>query len=179
MTAEELERLSAADREALERRQSDVLHEFRSVMLRQRQIMQQLAEDIRAIERNFSATLIALIAELKHRHRQEKVQRYLEGVQEHMLSISTCSKKEAEAGPAHPPPMAPPANAPETFWNIVSTLSWTMVSDEAPVLVEDTPTYKNLFGTIDRVVDPHGRVVTNFTRIKAGSLLCASGGYLV
>ena len=59
MTAEELERLSAADREALERRQSDVLHEFRSVMLRQRQIMQQLAEDIRAIERNFSATLIA------------------------------------------------------------------------------------------------------------------------
>jgi predicted ATP-dependent protease len=49
----------------------------------------------------------------------------------------------------------------------------------APVLIEDTPTYKNLFGTIERVVDPHGRVVTNFTRIKAGSLLRANGGYLL
>jgi ATP-dependent Lon protease len=46
-------------------------------------------------------------------------------------------------------------------------------------LVEDTPTHKNLFGTIDRVVDPHGRVVSNFTRIKAGTLLQASGGYLL
>ena len=56
MTPEELERLSDAERADLERRQSEVLHEFRSVMLRQRQIMQQLAEDMRAIERNFGAT---------------------------------------------------------------------------------------------------------------------------
>ena len=49
----------------------------------------------------------------------------------------------------------------------------------APVIVEDTPSYKNLFGTIERVVDPHGRVVTNFSRIKAGSLLRASGGYVL
>ena len=47
------------------------------------------------------------------------------------------------------------------------------------MLVENTPTYKNLFGTIERVVDSHGRVVTNFTRIQAGSLLHASGGYVL
>jgi hypothetical protein len=34
-------------------------------------------------------------------------------------------------------------------------------------------------GTIDHAVDPHGRVVTNFTRIQAGSLLRASGGYVL
>ena len=33
--------------------------------------------------------------------------------------------------------------------------------------------------TIDRIVDRFGRVATNFTRIKAGSLLRASGGYLL
>ena len=49
----------------------------------------------------------------------------------------------------------------------------------APVIVEDTPSYKNLFGTIERVVELHGRVVTNFSRIKAGSLLRASGGYVL
>jgi predicted ATP-dependent protease len=36
-----------------------------------------------------------------------------------------------------------------------------------------------LFGTIDRVVDRFGRVVTNFTRIKSGSFLRAHGGYLI
>ena len=181
ITPEELERLSAADRAALERQHSDVLHEFRSVMLHQRQIMQQLAEEIRAIERNFSATLIApLITELKHRHLQEKVQRYLDGVQEHLLSHLDMFKEGAQAGPAHPPPMTPPANEPESFLEYrVNVVVDNGETQGAPVLVEDTPTYKNLFGTIDRVVDPHGRVVTNFTRIKAGSLLCASGGYIL
>jgi Lon-like LonC helical domain len=60
MPPEAVERLTDAERQDLEHRQSDVLHEFRTVMLRQRQLMQQLAEDIRTIERNFSATLILL-----------------------------------------------------------------------------------------------------------------------
>ncbi|MFG0335639.1 MAG: Lon protease family protein, partial [Maioricimonas sp. JB049] len=51
--------------------------------------------------------------------------------------------------------------------------------DRPPVIVENAPNYRNLFGTIERVVDRHGRVTTNFTRIKAGSLLRANGGYLV
>ncbi len=50
---------------------------------------------------------------------------------------------------------------------------------QAPIIVEEAPNYRNLFGTIERVVDRFGRVVTNFTRIKAGSLLKANGGYLV
>jgi ATP-dependent Lon protease len=49
----------------------------------------------------------------------------------------------------------------------------------APVFVEEVPTYRNLFGSIDRTVDRRGRLVTNFTQIKAGSLLRANGGYLV
>jgi lon-related putative ATP-dependent protease len=180
MTQEELERLSDAEREALERQHSDVLHEFRSVMLRQRQIMQQLAEDIRAIERNFSATLIApLITEIKQHYTQEEVQCYLDAVQEHMLSHLDRFKEGGQAGPAHPMPMLP-VSEPEAFLEYqVNVAVDNSETQGAPVLVEDTPTYKNLFGTIDRVVDPHGRLVTNFTRIKAGSLLRASGGYVL
>jgi hypothetical protein len=37
----------------------------------------------------------------------------------------------------------------------------------APIIVS-APTYLNMFGTIERVVDRFGRVVTNFTRIKSG-----------
>ena len=52
-------------------------------------------------------------------------------------------------------------------------------SKAAPVIIEDSPTYRNLFGTIERTIEPGGRFITNFMQIKAGSLLAASGGYLI
>jgi predicted ATP-dependent protease len=49
----------------------------------------------------------------------------------------------------------------------------------APVISEDAPTYRNIFGTIERWIDPMGRSGTNFTRIIPGSFMKAHGGFLV
>ncbi|MCX8015532.1 MAG: AAA family ATPase, partial [candidate division WOR-3 bacterium] len=49
----------------------------------------------------------------------------------------------------------------------------------APVIFENSPTYKNLFGTIERIWDRTGQWRTDLTKIKAGSLLKADGGFLV
>ena len=50
----------------------------------------------------------------------------------------------------------------------------------APVISETTPTYSNLFGSIDRVFDKNsGYWKTDFTKIKAGSLLKADQGFLI
>ncbi|HMD14065.1 MAG TPA: ATP-binding protein, partial [Bacteroidota bacterium] len=48
-----------------------------------------------------------------------------------------------------------------------------------PIIIETNPRYKNVFGTIDREVDRNGMWRTDFTLIKAGSLLKADGGFLV
>jgi predicted ATP-dependent protease len=48
-----------------------------------------------------------------------------------------------------------------------------------PVIVEGYPTYRNIFGSIERIVDRAGVWRTDFSKIKAGSLLKALGGYLV
>lgn len=48
----------------------------------------------------------------------------------------------------------------------------------APVIVETNPTYHNLFGRIEKKAK-FGTLVTDFTLIKAGSLLRANGGYLL
>lgn len=48
-----------------------------------------------------------------------------------------------------------------------------------PVIIETNPRYKNLFGTIERMVDRNGVWRTDFTQIKAGSLLRADGGFLM
>ncbi len=48
-----------------------------------------------------------------------------------------------------------------------------------PVIMETNPNYLNIFGSIDAVPNRIGIWQTDFTRIKAGSLLKANGGYLV
>jgi len=48
----------------------------------------------------------------------------------------------------------------------------------APVVIENNPTYGNLFGRLERKMQ-FGVVTTDFTKIKAGALHRANGGYLV
>ena len=48
-----------------------------------------------------------------------------------------------------------------------------------PIIVESYPTYKNLFGGIERIVDRSGVWRTDFSKITAGSLVKANSGYLV
>jgi lon-related putative ATP-dependent protease len=49
----------------------------------------------------------------------------------------------------------------------------------APIIFETSPSYKNLFGTVERVWDRSGQWRTDFSKIKAGSILRADGGFLV
>ena len=48
-----------------------------------------------------------------------------------------------------------------------------------PVILETSPDYRNLFGSIERVMDRRGIWRVDFTRIKAGSFLRANGGFLI
>ncbi len=48
----------------------------------------------------------------------------------------------------------------------------------APLIIETNPTYKNLFGVIEREA-VYGTYTTDFTMIKVGSLLKANGGFLI
>src|SRR5690606_12955932 len=50
---------------------------------------------------------------------------------------------------------------------------------KCPVFIETSPSYSNLFGTIEKFSDGQGGWYADFTRIKGGSLLRADGGYIV
>ncbi|MCG8532884.1 MAG: AAA family ATPase, partial [Desulfovibrionales bacterium] len=52
-------------------------------------------------------------------------------------------------------------------------------SDGPPVIVESFPNYRNLFGSIERVMDRSGLWRTDFQKITAGSFIKANGGFLV
>lgn len=51
--------------------------------------------------------------------------------------------------------------------------------NQCPVILEISPSYTNLFGTIEKINDGRGGWYADFTKIKAGSLLKANGGFLV
>ncbi|SFM14512.1 Lon protease family protein [Marinobacter zhejiangensis] len=51
-------------------------------------------------------------------------------------------------------------------------------NDEMPVVVEDNPTYHNLFGYVENVTFK-GSVFTDFSLVRPGSLHRANGGYLL
>ncbi len=48
-----------------------------------------------------------------------------------------------------------------------------------PIIFETAPSFKNLFGTIERYTPAPGVLISDFLNIKAGSFLRANGGYLV
>lgn len=48
-----------------------------------------------------------------------------------------------------------------------------------PIITEKSPSYKNLFSSIERVVDRFGYWRTDFSRIFTGSMIKASGGFLI
>ncbi len=50
---------------------------------------------------------------------------------------------------------------------------------EVPIVIETSPTHSNLFGATERVSDGRGNYYSDFTNIKAGSLLRANEGYIV
>ena len=48
----------------------------------------------------------------------------------------------------------------------------------APIVIEQNPTYTNLFGKIEKDSE-NGKLTTNFTLIRSGALHKANGGYLI
>jgi lon-related putative ATP-dependent protease len=51
-------------------------------------------------------------------------------------------------------------------------------TEGAPVVIEQNPTYQNLFGKVEKEVQ-FGVMITDFTMIRSGSLHKANGGYMV
>lgn len=48
-----------------------------------------------------------------------------------------------------------------------------------PIIYEHNPNAQNLRGSVDREIRPNGQVISDFTHVKAGSLIRANGGFLV
>ena len=179
----EMAALPDAEKERLGRVQSELQNELATLLMRQQEVMRDLIADIRHIERAFAGRLITpAISAIKQRFDSSAISAYLDEVAEHMLSHL---ERFREASPENPGggdglPIAPPAEENARFVEYqVNVFVDNAGRTGAPVICEDAPTYRNIFGTIERWIDPMGRSGTNFTRIIPGSFMKAHGGFLI
>jgi len=167
------------ERREVERRQQELSAEMERLARKQQEIMREMEEDIRLIERRFcESLLLPILGRIAERLNNDEVNAYLTEVREHVLN-NLDDFKEGTAAPMVFPFIAPPRERDPYLEYEVNIVVDNAQTAGAPIIVESAPTYLNLFGTIERVVDRFGRVVTNFTRIKSGSFLRAHGGYLI
>lgn len=177
---EEFSQLQEANRQEIEKRQEELVEEMEEVAARQREVMRELEADIRLVERRFCEQLLTpLIGAIEREMENEKVSSYLPEVREHILENLDNFKESPAMAPGFPFILHGREHRDTFLEYDVNVVVDNSVIEGAPVIIESSPTYLNLFGSIERVVDRFGRVVTNFTRIKSGSLLRAHGGYLI
>jgi ATP-dependent Lon protease len=181
MEPDDLQKLTEAEQENLRQREREVSREVKSMLRRQQALGRRLAREVKAAERRVAADVVTpLIEEIGQRYGPE-IQQYLAEVREHMLDSLDDFREQQQPQVPFPLPGMFPAAAQEAA--LVDYEVNVLVDNSgiaaAPVIIEPSPAYKNLFGAVERMVDPSGKLVTNFTRVKAGSLLRAHGGCLV
>ncbi len=119
------------------------------------------------------------IHELKSRFSYENVPAYLDDVQSHILE-NLDNFKEKEEAKAQILPGFPEVPSADPFIDYrVNVVVDNSETKGPPVIIETSPNYRNLFGSIERSMGKMGAWTTDFTKIKAGSLLRANKGYLV
>ncbi|RME20219.1 MAG: Lon protease family protein [Candidatus Zixiibacteriota bacterium] len=147
-------------------------------MVETKKLTTKMEDAIDQLNHSMVAPLVAdKVNLLRKRYPDEKVSVYLEEVEE---ALSSDLDRYREAQPRRGEEDAPPFRKREPFEEFsVNLLLDNSDTQSAPIIIEKSPTYKNLFGSLERVVDRFGYWRTDFTRIHSGSLLKAAGGFLV
>jgi lon-related putative ATP-dependent protease len=113
--------------------------------------------------------------ELREKYKDlPQVMDYLKDVQEDILkNIDDLKRRPGAQGPFPFP--TPEPSFTQYQVNVFVDHSKTA---GAPVVMENNPTYPNLFGAVERRAQ-FGALVTDFTLIRAGAMQRANGGYLI
>jgi len=142
-------------------------------------LQKDVQEALEKLDRDYALFVVdGLVETLRGRYETEKISEYLEQVKESVVHDVERFKR----GPIEytPVPGLPTVRIEDPFLeyqvNIVVDNSETK---GVPIIIENSPTFHNLFGTVETSLSRTGEPEANHMRIKAGSILRADGGYVV
>jgi len=167
--------------EQMRARYEALMREMGERIFRVRDLEKELQEKMDNLDREMVGPLVSEeIEPIRENLDRAKAAIYLEEAQKYILEHLDLFRPRPEA-PPQGIMSGPFAESQDPF----SVFQVNLLVDNseiqgAPVVIETYPTYRNLFGSIERTFDPRGGIwKTDFTKIKAGSFLKANGGYLI
>ncbi|MBN1858270.1 AAA family ATPase [Candidatus Bipolaricaulota bacterium] len=180
LSQEEYEMLTEEEKSAIREKQVEVQGVIQENLQQIAHVDEQRESEIKELAKQAVLFMIApMFDQLQERYGAvEKVVRFLQDAKndivEHLGDFQQGKKNDAQR-------MAFPFAVAQTDplkRYLVNVLVDHCDTEGAPVIVEESATYTNLFGAIERRVQM-GVAITDFTMIKPGSLQRANGGYLV
>jgi len=178
-TQEEYEALTDEERNTLEEKGKLLTERLNDVLRQVRDNEKSTKESLAQADRELGLSCLGhRLDPLREKYvGLEKVLAYLEAVQEDILK----NLEDFKPQPNQPqiPGLKIPRQEPSFERYEVNLLVDHKETEGAPIVFESNPTYNNLFGRIEHIMQYGGVAVTDFTMIKAGALHRANGGYLV
>ncbi len=176
----EEDKFSREELARIKTKQAELINNLEDIFKETRKSEKEIKDQLSALDTEMISPVVKdSISDIKERFNYDKIHRYLDEVQEDILSNYQRFREKEETASSPLPGLVLPQPV-DTFTEYqVNVLVDNSETKGAPIIVEMTPNYRNLFGTIERVVERSGVWKTDFTHIKAGSFLRANGGYLI
>ncbi|MBU0990137.1 MAG: AAA family ATPase [Proteobacteria bacterium] len=163
---------------AMKEKYNNLRAQIEQIFLELRDLQKEIQEKVEEMDRlMFMKNASALAAPLVKKYDIQAIKKYLEDMQEDMADNLQIFMPQSQPQIPGLPVMMPEGDRFQPYK--VNLLVDNSEQKGPPVIIESYPTYRNIFGTIEKIVDRSGVWRTDFTKIKAGSFIKALGGYLV
>ena len=178
-TQEEYESLGEEERERMDRHGRELTERLNDSLRQVRENEKALKDTLAQLDRELGLSAVGHhLNPLKEKYAGfQKVLGYLESMQEDLLL--NLEDFKPQASPPQIPGLRLPRQEPTFERYQVNVLVENDPESGAPIVFESNPTYNNLFGRIENIMQMGGVATTNFTLIKPGALHRANGGYLI
>jgi lon-related putative ATP-dependent protease len=164
--------------EELKKKQAQLREEVDQIFLELRDLQKEIQENVEKMDRfMFNKLATEAAAPMRRKYKDDKIEAYVNDMIEDMTDNLQRFTSQGQQSIPGLPFLLPEGDPFQPYQ--VNLLVDNGDQKGPPVFVESYPTYRNLFGSIERVVDRSGIWKTDFSKIKAGSLVKANGGYLV
>jgi len=175
---EEYETLPPEQKSEIDSRGQQVRRDVESVLRANRKIQQAMQKEVEELREEIASFVVKdrLQTIREDYHDREDVLRHLEAVQNDLVENISAFLGDAESGRASTRDAAESGDPLRKYR--VNVLVDRTSGSGAPVVFEPNPSYPNIFGHIEKRVIA-GVMTTDFTRVQAGSLLQANGGFLI
>lgn len=164
--------------EAMKEKYDSLRGQVEQIFLELRDLQKEIQEKVEEMDQvMFMKNASDLAAPVIKKYKAKAIKKYVENMLEEMANNLQIFMPQPQAQIPGMPVMAPEGDRFQPYK--VNLLVDNSEQKGPPVIIESYPTYRNVFGSIEKIVDRSGVWRTDFSKIKAGSLIKAMGGYLV